>query len=297
MDKNNQIIATSLVLRVCRADFSSHAGFVWPSNAGDTVEAPDWNAIPECGYGLHGWLDGIGDVSCVDYWRDKSARWLVLAVQTTDIVMLYRKCKFPRATVVHVGDICSAGSYIEAHSHTANRATIIGATHTDRSTNGHAAVGALGTATAGHSGTATAGDYGTATAGDYGTATAGYSGTATAGDSGTATAGHYGTATAGYSGTATAGYSGTATAGDYGELRISWYDHDQARKRTVIGYVGEDGILANMPYRLDANHRLQPVEQITDGSEVAGWTTRRFCARQYPGSWPLQPKLVPPFTA
>ena len=78
--------------------------------------------------------------------------------------------------------------------------------------------------------------------------TAGYSGTATAGYSGTATAGDWGTATAGDWGTATAGYRGTATAGDWGTVQVKWWDGE--RYRIATGYVGEDGIKANTPYRV-----------------------------------------------
>jgi len=132
---------------------------------------------------------------------------------------------------------------------------------------GTATAGERGTATAGYCGTATAGNYGTATAGERGTATAGYCGTATAGDYGTATAGNYGTATAGkngtatagkngaatagYYGTATAGYCGTATAGEGGRLCLEYCDGERYRIR--VAYVGENGILPNVPYRLDSD--------------------------------------------
>jgi len=76
-------------------------------------------------------------------------------------------------------------------------------------------------------------------------------GTATAGDGGTATAGDGGTATAGYRGTATAGYGGTATAGDGGTVVIRWWDRSTRRWRLVVGYIGEDGLKANVAYRLD----------------------------------------------
>ncbi len=88
----------------------------------------------------------------------------------------------------------------------------------------------------------------------YGTATAGTSGTATAGYSGTATAGDYGTATAGTSGTATAGYSGTATAGELGIINVSYWDGK--RRRIVVGYIGEDGLLPNTPYKLNEQHKF-----------------------------------------
>ncbi|HBO0015495.1 hypothetical protein [Pseudomonas aeruginosa] len=121
---------------------------------------------------------------------------------------------------------------------------------------GTATAGYKGTATAGNWGTATAGNWGTATAGDEGTATAGDEGTATAGYKGTATAGYKGTATAGYKGTATAGYKGTATAGEKGEIRIRYWDEKTERYRTVIGYIGEDGLEPNVPYKLSAGRKL-----------------------------------------
>jgi len=70
-----------------------------------------------------------------------------------------------------------------------------------------------------------------------------------AGDHGTAIAGEDGTATAGYYGTATAGDNGTATAGYYGTLRIQYFKNN--RYRWAIAYVGEDGILPDVAYRLD----------------------------------------------
>jgi hypothetical protein len=125
---------------------------------------------------------------------------------------------------------------------------------------GTATAGTCGTATAGYCGTATAGTCGTATAGDSGTATAGTRGTATAGTRGTATAGDSGTATVGTRGTATAGDSGTATAGYCGTLILKWWDDTQSRYRTVIAEVGENGIEANVPYKLNAAHQFVKVK-------------------------------------
>ncbi len=79
-----------------------------------------------------------------------------------------------------------------------------------------------------------------------------------AGDEGTAMAGHGGTAMAGDWGTATAGYEGTATAGDWGMLAIRRWDG--RRYRLVVGYVGENGIEAGVPYRLDADGRFVRAE-------------------------------------
>ena len=67
MQPKNAALATSLVLRVCRPDYTSHGGFSWPSQIGAEVAAPDWRKNDYCGNGLHGWLYGQGDYSCVNY--------------------------------------------------------------------------------------------------------------------------------------------------------------------------------------------------------------------------------------
>ena len=216
---------TCLVLRTCHADMTSYNGFRWPESG--PVEAPDWSPVEMYGHGLHGfkWGEGQGDLAD---WSPE-AKWLVVEVEESTIVDLDGKVKFPRGVVVHCGDRISATAYLAEHG---------GA--------GRAIVG--GTATAGYRGTATAGDRGTATAGDGGTATAGYRGTATAGDGGTATAGDRGTATA--------GDGGTATAGDGGVLAIKYWDDVAERIRVALAYVGEGGIEAGKPYRLDAGRKF-----------------------------------------
>ena len=290
---------TSLVLRVCRADGTSHGGFQWPMEVGAEVIAPDWKNNTECGSGLHGWLYGQGAYSCTTHWGGDGARWMVLEVESFGIVMLNGKCKFERCVVRFVGDMADAADYVAKHEPRAAGAVIIGtckqvgdrecaavgtlgtatsgrygtATAGDRGKatagysgtatagdRGKATAGRWGTATSGDNGTAIAGDEGTATAGDNGTAIAGYSGTATAGDSGTATAGRWGKATAGDNGTAIAGDEGTATAGDSGELRIKYWDSTASRYRTAIAYVGEDGIKPNVAYKLDDNHEFVEVK-------------------------------------
>ncbi|CAB4126938.1 hypothetical protein UFOVP75_46 [uncultured Caudovirales phage] len=248
---------TSLILRTCNADMSSRNGFVWPVSG--HVQCPDWSPVPECGNGLHGLLWGEGD-NHLDF--NDTAKWLVVEVLNTDIVDLGGKVKFPRGTVVHVGNRLSAVAFIAAHPLGRSRAIVGGIDIAGN--HGKALAGHRGTATAGHRGTALAGNGGTALAGECGTATAGNCGTATAGNDGTATAGHYGTAlagdrgtalagndgtaTAGNCGTATAGHRGTATAGVSGTIMIKHWDGN--RYRIVTGYIGEDGLLPNVKYKL-----------------------------------------------
>ena len=213
---------TAFVLRCCREDLSSQNGFVWPDVGGEAI-CPDWINNNECGNGLHGWLYGQGGYSTSSYWNDPAAKWLVVEVEESGIVILGSKCKFERGFVRFIGDKTAAAAYLIDHEPRAKDVAVIGASLVVGDEQA-VIVGALGTATAGYRGTATAGDRGTATAGD--------------------------------SGTATAGTLGTATAGDSGELRIRYWDTKAERYRTVIAYVGEDGIDANVPYRLDDQHKL-----------------------------------------
>ena len=239
---------TVLILRSCSANLTSHGDFQWPG-VGEVAKAEDWNPTPECGHGLHGWLYGAGDHSVSEY-REKDSKWLVVEVLESSIVDLGGKVKFPSCTVRCIGTMKEATDYLIEHEPMSAKVAVIGATicvDNDQV----AVVGSLGTATAGYEGTATAGYLGTATAGDYGKATAG--------NYGKATAGYKGTATAGDEGTATAGTLGTATAGDKGEIHICYWDDKASRYRTIIGYIGEDGLLPNTAYRLDDAHQFVKV--------------------------------------
>ena len=126
---------------------------------------------------------------------------------------------------------------------------------------GTASAGNDGTASAGEGGTASAGEGGTASAGYRGTASAGNDGTASAGNDGTASAGDRGTASAGEGGTASAGNDGTASAGEGGTILLRWWDG--RRSRTIVGYVGENGIKPNTPYRVNDKGELRKVSSAT----------------------------------
>jgi hypothetical protein len=194
-------------------------------------------------------LWGEGSSYYLDW--EPEAKWLVVEVDSDQIVDLGGKVKFPSGTVVYCGDGPGAGKYVCEHGGFGHVVVHGTATAGD---DGTAIAGAGGTATAGYRGTAIAGYDGTATAGDCGTATAGDYGTATAGDGGTATAGDYGTATAGDYGTATADDRGTAIAGECGTVAI-W--HFNGRRRILVtattkDHLGIGELEPNTPYRLDA---------------------------------------------
>jgi len=161
-----------LILKVVPPSMETQNGFVWPTK-GD-VECPDWKANKKCGNGLHGWMwtPSCNIANSNGHHEKEGAKWLVVRVQSSDLVDLGDKVKFRRGTVIFCGSFEDAIKKIQIDPTKA---------------------GFNGTATAGTRGTATAGDGGTATAGDGGTATAGTRGTATAGDGGTATAGYGGT--------------------------------------------------------------------------------------------------------
>lgn len=213
----------ALILRTTPADGVSGRDYTpFRWPTSGLVEAPDWDPAPVCGGGLHGALDGQGNGHMFCWAPD--AIWQVIEVADGDpIVDLGGAVKFRRGEVVYSGHREGAIAYL--------------------TTRGiyHCVIG------------------GTATVGDRGTATAGHSGTATAGHGGTATAGHSGTATAGHSGIAMVGEYGTATAGHHGQIVIAW--NDGSRKRLAVGYVGEGGILPDVPYRCEGGvlvHAVAP---------------------------------------
>ena len=207
-------------LKSLPANRRAYNDFEWPAEAGAIVEAPDWNPKPACGGGLHGLVDGRGDVGLLC--KDADAIWYAFesvssAGEPSDaeaVVINGDKGKCRRAMIRVVGTREAAVQWLVAKGCTGVH-------------------------------------FSTATAGDRGTATAGYGGTATAGDRGTATAGDRGTATAGDRGTATAGYGGTATAGMGGTLILCRWD--EKRYKYSVAEVGENGIKPGIAYRLNAD--------------------------------------------
>ena len=256
------------ILKTIKKDFTAYKGFKWAETVGATVTAPDWKPTQECGNGLHGWLNGVGDGS-IGHISDDCI-WMVL--ETESYIDLQDKVKFESCTILHIGTQLSATKFLRGlvpfvvgmigENIVEERYATAGYRGTATAGNyGTATAGNYGTATAGYYGTATAGEGGTATAGYRGTATAGNEGTATAGNEGTATAGNYGTATAGYRGTATAGNEGTATAGNEGTATAGYYGiiqlkYWESRWKVKIGYIGEEGLLPDTPYKLDENHNF-----------------------------------------
>ena len=244
--------STSLVLRVCRPDMTAYGGFVWPSEVGATVEAPDWRNDNDCRHGLHGWLYGQGEHGSVDHWVKEGAKWLVLEVETDSIVMLGGKCKFPRATVRFVGEKHDAATYLIAHEPRAVGVAVIGACIT---------VGDCGTAMAGAFSKLTGGDRATLTGGDRATLTGGVYSTLSGGDFATLTGGDYSTLTGGDRATLTGGDYSTLTGGDDAELRIRYWDAKAYRWRTALAYVGENGIKAGVAYQLNETHEFVEADQ------------------------------------
>ncbi|AZD84981.1 Phage flagellar hook-length control protein fliK [Pseudomonas chlororaphis subsp. aureofaciens] len=269
----------ALVLRTCHADLTSHGRFQWPNEVGAVVAAPDWRRDDECGHGLHGWLFGQGDSGASDSIGATDAKWLVVEVVLSDIVALGGKVKFPSCTIRHIGDKHSATEYLLANEPRAASVAVIGATLTggDDSTltggDDSTLTGGYGsTLTGGYGSTLTGGNRSTLTGGDDSTLTGGYGSTLTGGDDSTLTGGNRSTLTGGnrstltggnrstltggYGSTLTGGNRSTLTGGTKSELRIRKWCSKAERYRTYNAYVGEDGIEADVAYRLDDNNKF-----------------------------------------
>lgn len=207
---------TSLVLRNSKADGTSHDGFQWPK-AGP-VECPDWNPAAQCGGGLHGLLWGEGDWSRLSAAQD--ALWQVVEVVTESIVKIEeQKVKFPRGTVVFSGNM--AGAITMVLNHEQHFKDIL-AEITANANKGNKSSG-------NYSRAASSGNSSTA-------ASSGNSSRASA-------AGKDAVAMA-------AGNNCTVQAGENGCFSTVYFDEKAKRNRILVGYVGEDGIKPNTPYRV-----------------------------------------------
>ena len=228
----------SLVLRACREDMSSKNDFKWPTSG--VVECPDWDPVPECGKGLHGWLYGNGDGSASEYWSFND-KWLVVSVETSSIIHLDGKVKFQKGEVLFCGDRKSATDFLMKHEPRSKDQPVIGAFVTvyNKQT---ATTGDYGISTSGDYGTSTSGDYGNSSSGDYSTSTSGYKGTSISGD--------YGTSISGVGGKCIAGVNGM----------ISIYYSENNRKKLKVGYIGEDGLEPDTFYKLDENNNFVKCE-------------------------------------
>ena len=76
----------AFALRTTDAEGRSYGSFQWPREIGAMVTAPDWSSKPECGYGLHGLPDGLGDYDLLN--SDHDAIWWVVGFIRTESVDL-----------------------------------------------------------------------------------------------------------------------------------------------------------------------------------------------------------------
>lgn len=115
---------------------------------------------------------------------------------------------------------------------------------------GTAIVGQNGKAIAGYLGTAFVLTYGgMAITEKYGISITRNSGISKTGESGTSITLYGGTAITGNYGISIAGNGGIASAGEYGQIQIQYFDGK--RERTLLGYIGENGLKPNVKYKVE----------------------------------------------
>jgi hypothetical protein len=93
-----------LIVKCVDRDGRACSGFQHPMTVGETVEAPDWTPMNECGGGIHGWPWGLGlgDGKEPDY---RDGLWLVYGVKADIVGKLEggSKCKFRAGTLRYAG--------------------------------------------------------------------------------------------------------------------------------------------------------------------------------------------------
>ena len=158
----------ALFLRTSDRDGKTYGGFQWPMEIGAVVTAPDWKRTANCGYGLHGLLDGLGDSSHLSF-AAGAVWWIVEAESPVD---LNGKHKFASCRVVAFGP----RQEVTAQLHAMRPGPIHGLCLTG---------GNRSTLTGGNRSTLTGGYESTLTGGDGSTLTGGNRSTLTGGDGST----------------------------------------------------------------------------------------------------------------
>jgi hypothetical protein len=221
------MVETTLMLRTCTANMSSHKGFKWPKEG--WVSCPDWSSEPVCGGGLHGFLMGEGNGGLIDC--HENTKWLVCEIYKKEIVDLGGKIKVPRAKVVHVGTKRTATDYLLANGAAGkkvigctleggDRSTLIGGDWSNLTGGDWSNLtgGDKSTIIGGYRSTIIGGYMSTLTGGKGSTLTGGYSSKLTGGDGSTLTGGNWSTLTGGYKSNLTGGDLSTLTGGDESTL-------------------------------------------------------------------------------
>lgn len=93
-----------LILKVVREDMTSHEGFKWPESG--RVVPENWDPAPECGNGLHGWLNGEGGYRHLFM----DGKWIIFEAKPEDVVSLDggEKVKAKEGNVVYAGNKAGA---------------------------------------------------------------------------------------------------------------------------------------------------------------------------------------------
>ncbi len=232
-------------LRTTDAHGRSHGGFQWPLEVGAVVSAPDWSPNPVCGGGLHGLRNGLGNASLLDW--GSNALWWIVEADYDEAVDLNGKWKFASCRVIAFGTQADVTATLYA--------LCPGPIHGVMLTGGYRATltgGYRATLTGGYRATLTGGEGSTLTGGDWSTLTGGEGSTLTGGYRATLTGGEGSTLTGGDWSTLTGGEGSTLTGGDWSTLIfLRWI---AGRRRVLVAYVGEDGIMPGVAYRANDDH-------------------------------------------
>ena len=222
------------IIRSCNEDMTSRNGFLWPAS-GQIVKAHDFRPTNECGNGLHGLR--LNQNNPGQWYED--GKLLLLKVDEKKIVDLDGKCKFPEAIVIKTfDDMTSLTSYL--YNKNINIEGMYRRTQiSDKSVKWIG--GNYSTLTGGYDSILTGGISSKLTGGTYSKLTGGRWSTLTGGDGSTLTGGNCSTLTG--------GNGSILTGGDDSTLSIQYLDGN--KYRIAIAYVGENGILPNVKYKVD----------------------------------------------
>jgi len=200
------------LLKTINDDMTAHKRFVYPASG--IVTAPDWNTEPECGGGLHGLLNGHGNIGLLNW---KSTKWLVLKAVNTKSNLVHiddDKVKVHTAEVVYCGcqdeaiaKLCELSGDTFAMQYLSK-----GGDGASMKGGDHASM------TGGYRASMKGGDYASMTGGDRASMKGGYGASMTGGDYASMTSGDYASMTGGDGASMIGGDRASMTGGDYASM-------------------------------------------------------------------------------
>jgi hypothetical protein len=247
---------TNLYMRTCNSDGKSYKNFQWPLEVGARVVAPDWIPNNKCGYGLHGFKDGGGAGSLLNW--QPNAIWMVVEDDQNTAISLNGKYKMQSCIIRVIGTQKDITQYMYKHG---DRSVIInGLIHSCGA--GETLIGGMKSQLTGDEFSRLIGGVNSKLSGGYNSTIIGDAGAIIEGGAWSNLAGGaWSNIKGGPYSAIVAKWGSILCGGERSTLQWSYWDSTKQNYVNKTYTVGEDGIEPNIYYRTHNNNRIERINE------------------------------------